>query len=176
MREISICFLKNSLLQSPLKHFLEVEWGYPRCLEGPPTSMPCNAPFFMVIRSLNPFLLKQTWATGFFQKKLRQNYYPLWSTYMQKRLFFSEKFTSKRSKEFLEVVWSYWRYLEDPPTSELCNALTLMVIWRLNHFLLKQTRAGKGFFKKQGRSFSHIDSQNINFSRNFCFRALQKIF
>ena len=50
-----------------------------------------------------------------------------------------------------------------------------MVIQRLNHFLLKQMRACKDIFKKQGRSFSHIDSQNINFSRNFCFRALQKI-
>ena len=37
----------------------------------------------------------------------------------------------------------------DPPTSELYNALTLMVIRRLNHFLLKQNRAGKGFFKKK---------------------------
>ena len=53
-------FFMTPCFQSPLKNFLEVEWGYPRCLEGPPTLKPCNALTFMVIRSLNPFLLKQT--------------------------------------------------------------------------------------------------------------------
>ena len=71
---------------------------YPRCLERPTTPRSCNALTFMVIQSLNPFLLKQTWATGFFFKKFRQNYYLLWATYMQKRLFFSENFTSEPSK------------------------------------------------------------------------------
>merc|ERR1712035_309035 len=61
-------FFMNPCFQSPLKHFLEVEWSYPRCLEGPTTSRPCNALTFMVIQSLNPFLLKQTLATAFFSK------------------------------------------------------------------------------------------------------------
>ena len=42
-------------------------------------------------------------------------------------------------KTFLEVVWSYPRYLEGRPRSELYNGNKIMAIRRTNHFLLFKT-------------------------------------
>ena len=42
-------------------------------------------------------------------------------------------------KNFLEVVWSYPRYLEGRPRSELYNGNKIMAIRRTNHFLLFKT-------------------------------------
>ena len=52
-------------------------------------------------------------------------------------------------KTFLEVVRGHPRYLEGPPTSGLYNARTPMFIRPTNHFLLKQTRASRSFWRNQ---------------------------
>ena len=65
--KIRFLFVK-SLLQSPLKTFLEVPWSHLRYLECFPTSGLSNAPTPMVVRHHTPFLMKQTWSICDFSK------------------------------------------------------------------------------------------------------------
>ena len=160
------------LLQMYPKTFLEVVRRHPRYLEGLPTSGIDNAPTPMVIRPTNHFLLKQTWASRSFWR----NQLEISDFQSLKTPIFHETFASNASKNF-----SRGRKKASKVSRRSAYIRALQRTNSHGHtthqsFFIGTNVSFKVFLKKSARNFWLSEFENTNFSWNFCFKCIQKLF